>query len=577
MVVTSVEKQEEWSAALRGASGEAAKQYTTMTDNLAGDIDIWNSALEGFKIEIADQVMPTVREFVQFGSEGLSRLTAAFREGGISGAAHEFGKLLEELAPKIAEIIPDIARVFKEIAMSIGHSLYQILPTLIQTLQEMIPELVGELFAFGAQLSGWFLPEMIDLITSVFTSVLQLIPEYLPTIGEMLSEGIVSLVGRITELLPVFIDTAIQIINTIIEIIPDIIPPIFEAVVNAIPMLAQTIADNLPVIIETLTDLVMSVAELIPDIFPVLIPAVTQAICTLIDDIAAAMEKLPELIGAIIDITTAVIDAILDNLPLFLDCAAQIMHAVGQAVIDHFPEIMDALGRLFVKVVDTVEGYFPKLLEAGRNLWGHLIDGIKSGWSGFMGEVYEWGDSVLEAADDIAADMVDFWGGLWDKMVDIGGDIIGGIWEGIKQGWNDLKEGIEEFGDTVVETFCDIFDINSPSKILEDKVGVNLAKGIGVGFEDEIPDVIKQMGSEVGGIIDELTGAEMNADLSKNVTYAPAADTAADTDGSYGRGALPATFQLVIPDGRTVAEWLFPDMNDLFGKTTTLELRGYAT
>ena len=47
MTVTSTEKQEEWAAALAGASGEASRQYDTMTDNLQGDIDIWNSALDG--------------------------------------------------------------------------------------------------------------------------------------------------------------------------------------------------------------------------------------------------------------------------------------------------------------------------------------------------------------------------------------------------------------------------------------------------------------------------------------------------------------------------------------------------
>lgn len=578
MVVTSVEKQNEWAAALKNSSGEAAKQYTTMTDNLAGDIDIWNSALEGFKIEIADGVMPTVREFVQFGSEGLSRLTAAFKEGGISGMAEEFSKVLEELSKKVANILPTIAEVFKKIVMSLGYSLNQILPALIQTIQEMIPELVGQLFAFGAQLTGWFLPEMLDLVTAVFTSIMQLIPEFLPDIGEMLAEGITSLVGRITELLPIFIDTVIQIANTLIRTIPDVLPPVFEAIVNAIPLLAQTIADNLPVVIQTLTDLVSTIAELIPDILPVLMPALTNGITALIEGVAAAMEELPELISAVIDIAMALVDAILDNLPLFMDCAVQIMQAMGKAVYDHFPEIMDALGALFVKLVDIIEGWFPKMWSAVGDLWVKIIDGIEDNWDDFVHEVYEWGDSVLEAFGDIWDDITEFWGGLWDKMVDIGGDLIGGIVEGLKKGWEDLKANVTEFGDTVVETFCDIFDIGSPSKVMEDEVGMFLAQGIGVGFEDEMDGVIKGMSKSVGGIIDELTDTEMNADFSKNVTYTPVTDTrtAADYTATAPAAASPTTFIFAI-DSRELARATFADINDFIGQTVTLQAMGAAT
>lgn len=577
MVVTSVEKQNEWAAALKNSSGEAAKQYTTMTDNLAGDIDIWNSALEGFKIEIADGVMPTVREFVQFGSEGLSRLTAAFKEGGISGMVSEFSKLLEELTAKVVDILPQITDVFVKLFIALAGNLADILPTFVGAIKSAVPEIISALFSIGATLT-YCIPDVIDMIAAVISEALKMIPGYLPDIAEMIKNIIPDLINDITEMLPLLLDTIIGIINTLSELIPDILPPVFEAIVNAIPLLAQTIADNLPVVIQTLTDLVSTIAELIPDILPVLMPALTDGITALIEGVAAAMEELPELISAVIDIAMALVDAILDNLPLFMDCAVQIMQAMGKAVYDHFPEIMDALGALFVKLVDIIEGWFPKMWSAVGDLWVKIIDGIEDNWDDFVHEVYEWGDSVLEAFGDIWDDITEFWGGLWDKMVDIGGDLIGGIVEGLKKGWEDLKANVTEFGDTVVETFCDIFDIGSPSKVMEDEVGKFLARGIGVGFEDEMDGVIKGMSKSVGGIIDELTDTEMNADFSKSVTYTPAADTrtAADYTATAPAAASPTTF-IVALDSREVARATFADINEFIGQTVTLQAMGAAT
>ena len=57
---------------------------------------LFKSALEGAQIAISDTLVPSLREFVQFGTEGLSRITTAFQQGGLSGAMTEFGSILSE-------------------------------------------------------------------------------------------------------------------------------------------------------------------------------------------------------------------------------------------------------------------------------------------------------------------------------------------------------------------------------------------------------------------------------------------------------------------------------------------------
>jgi hypothetical protein len=86
------------------------------------------------------------------------------------------------------------------------------------------------------------------------------------------------------------------------------------------------------------------------------------------------------------------------------------------------------------------------------------------------------------------------------------------------------------------------------------------------------------MSKSVGGIIDELTDTEMNADFSKNVTYTPVTDTrtAADYTAAAPAAASPTTFIFAI-DSRELARAAFADINDFIGQTVTLQAMGAAT
>jgi len=63
---------EKLTSSIRDADGAAEAMADTMMDNLAGDITYFKSALEGAQIVLSDQLTPTIREFVQFGTNAIS-------------------------------------------------------------------------------------------------------------------------------------------------------------------------------------------------------------------------------------------------------------------------------------------------------------------------------------------------------------------------------------------------------------------------------------------------------------------------------------------------------------------------
>ena len=114
------EDWDEIGESILNAEGAAQQMADTQLDNLAGDITLFKSALEGAQIAISDELTPSLREFVQFGTDGLSRMTSAFKDGGISGAMEEFGNILSEGLGMISSKLPDAVDAGLQLLEAIG-------------------------------------------------------------------------------------------------------------------------------------------------------------------------------------------------------------------------------------------------------------------------------------------------------------------------------------------------------------------------------------------------------------------------------------------------------------------------
>lgn len=78
-------------------------------------------------------------------------------------------------------------------------------------------------------------------------------------------------------------------------------------------------------------------------------------------------------------------------------------------------------------------------------------------------------------------------------MLDIGKNIVEGLWNGIKNAWNWLKDSVSNLGQGLVDGIKSTLGIHSPSKVFRDEVGKYIALGLGEGFNENISQVYKRM------------------------------------------------------------------------------------
>lgn len=128
-----------WESILN-SEGAAGRMAQTRLDNLWGDIQMFQAAMDTLKITIFDDVKGPLRDVVQWGTEAITRIEDAVREGGIVGG-------IEQLATEINNLIPVITPILE----SLGKALVPILQTVFT---QLLPSVIQLALNVGAAIAN---------------------------------------------------------------------------------------------------------------------------------------------------------------------------------------------------------------------------------------------------------------------------------------------------------------------------------------------------------------------------------------------------------------------------------------
>ena len=136
-----------------------------------------------------------------------------------------------------------------------------------------------------------------------------------------------------------------------------------------------------------------------------------------------------------------------------------------------------------IQKVGTFFGQLP------GKMWTHLTNA----WNKFVTWCTNLAKKAKEGAKKAVEAIKNGFTNLPGNMVNIGTNVVKGIWNGIGNTAQWLFDKIKGFKDQVLNKFKSFFGIHSPSTLFRDQVGVFMAQGIGEGFTDEMSSVSKQM------------------------------------------------------------------------------------
>lgn len=396
---------EELSGYIDDAQGSAEKMAATQLDNLAGDVTLFQSALEGAEIAVSDVLTPSLREFVQFGTSGVTQIAEAFQSDGLSGAASALGDVLSQGITMITGMLPDLVSAGGSLLLALAEGILSNAPQLVETAMVIITSLVNGLTAA--------LPELIPIAVSAVLGIAD------------------ALISNADQLLT----AALQLIQA----------------------LAQGLLDALP-------ELIARLPEIISGIVSFLIGAIPQIIETGVTLLTALVENLPEIIEQIVEVlpelVEGIVSGIIDNLDLIVSAGVSLLVALVQNLPEIIMKIVEKLPELIEGLIDGLLGddNISKMIDAGITLFVAILENT--------GEII-W--RLCEKLPEIIEALVTGLVSLKDKMNEAGEAIVNGIWEGIKKLWDQLVEWFMGRIESMAKGVDNILGIHSPSKVFAEK------------------------------------------------------------------------------------------------------------
>ena len=318
-------------AAFDGATGSAQAMAETQLDNLSGDITRMQSAFEGLQISVSDLTTGTLREFVQFASNGLSNITLAMKVGGPTAAIKEIANILPQGIQMVVSKLPTFINAGIQILGAVGQGLMQAVPSLVSGAAQIAAQLFTAFITYAPKLLEAGADMIRNLSQGLSGNVTELINKALPMImefsanlranaGELISAGlemIVQLAQGIINALPTIIETVPTIIDNIVNIINDNAPKMLVTGLQLIVMLVAGLIQAIPVIIQELPKIITCIWDTISAVqwislgmkimtafkngIAALLPSIKSAANNVKNGIINAIKQMPSKLQALAD------------------------------------------------------------------------------------------------------------------------------------------------------------------------------------------------------------------------------------------------------------------------------------
>lgn len=459
---------EEWatmSDKIRDCANSAEDMAKVQLDNLAGDITLFQSALEGAKITVSNGLSPALRDFVQLGTQGLTDITTAYDHFGIDVASKIFGNYLADGINMISEKLPAMVDIGMEVLTRLIEGITRNMPKIADSAVSIVTTFINGLIKNVPTLAKGALQLVSSLVQGIITA--------LPQITSSAIEMIKSLTDGLKENLPTLIEQGLDMIQEFASTLAENVGLLVDAGMELLIGVAQGVIEALPALIEKIPVIITTFANIINDNMPKILETGIQIIIMLvqglIQSIPVILQNMPQIIEAIISVIEAV---------NWLDLGKNIIEGIGNGITSMLSFAESSIGSINEGIINILKQMPSKIASVAKTfIRDGLIGGMKSMFNNLI-------DYVLNLMLVVIQKFASF------SLKDVGANLVAGLWEGIQNmaGW--IYDKIASFGAGLLNALKGALDIHSPSKATT-KMGVFLAQGLGIGWEDAYNDVKK--------------------------------------------------------------------------------------
>lgn len=400
--------------------------------------------------------------------------------------------------------------------------------------------------------------------------------------------GIVAAIAAVVAAVVAFIfniggfrDWVIGVWNTVTTKIGEIVSGIFTWIGEVVGGIAKAITDGFNAFVAWLGSLPGTIAEWLGQVFTAIgtwIGEVVAAIAGFITDIltkignfltdlkdnwgkylgrivGTVIGKLALIIGAVVTFIADFIGKVLtflEELPgKFATWLGEVLTAIGTWISDtieavsqfvtdfannvgtFFLELPGKVGAWLAEVWTTLSTWFTDTITDVGEWAGDMINDIVQFFIDLPGKISTALDTVTTAIKDFFTNLVKTGGEIWNKLLEVGSQIVDGILKGIGDLAGYFQKQVGDFFEGIIEGVKDTLGIESPSKVFA-KIGEQMISGLAVGInktDDAIAAVTKTTSAMVSAAYTGLSpfSTEISA-LSGGFNYSRTSESTKQID-----------------------------------------------
>lgn len=362
-----------------------------------------------------------------------------------------------QLAAGLQTIVPQILTSGTQLIQSLGDGFVQGIPEFLANALPMVLQFTEQLRAnFGT---------MVDAGIDLLLNLAQGIADALPTLIEYVPQIITNIAGLINDNAPKLLSAGLQIIVTI-----------GKGIIQAIPTVIANIPQIIQAIVSVFTafnwiNLGSNIITMLKNGITSMVAAVQSAGTSIFDAVKNAITNLPSVLK---NIGSNAIQSLAGGI-------RALAYDAQMAGVSVFSAIRTALAGLPSTLLTLGKNAISSMADGLRNMLGNVVGAAQSILSGIVGAIQALPNRLFALATDAAqrlwnAFIVNDWNGL-------GTNIIQGIINGIGSMAGALWDAATNIARSAFNAIKGFFDIGSPSRLMEFKIGPYIPQGLAIGIE----------------------------------------------------------------------------------------------
>lgn len=405
-------------------------------------------------------------------------------------------------------------------AVQFFQALLDAVPQIVESLAVLIPSIVQSVADFLTQGT----PLLIEAAITLLGVIIDAIPVVIASLLEVLPSLVQSVVGLLVQATPALLEGAVQMFSAVLQAVPLLIDSLLPMIPEIVATIATILVENFPVLLGYAVELFMQLVYAIPQIYGELARA--------LDDIGASLAAW---FG---DLADAFSDWLMDVIPPVQTWAADMVKRAKKMATDFVAGVAQFLQQLpgkaatvFNNVIQKVTTWAANMISKARTAASNTVNTVAQFLQNLPGRVYsaisgaiqrvaQWGTSMVAKAKTAASNVVSaVTNGLKNlpgKITSIGGDLVTGLWNGIGNKVQWLKNKISGFASSVLDSIKGFFGVHSPSTETA-WIGEMLDEGLAGGVLDNAAKPVAAMrtlsGDMLGAASGELDGLAIERSL----------------------------------------------------------------